>query len=133
MTRINVVEPRMLTGKHLVAEYRELPRVFGLVRHAQYAGKTPDDYDIPDAYLLGKGHVTFFYDKLLWLSWRHVHLVNEMQRRDYEPKFTENLRVTHSDLSSHWWGDWVPDDNARQINLRRLRETSGNASCYQTP
>jgi len=34
MTRINLVDPSTLHSKHLLAEYRELPRVFGLVQQA---------------------------------------------------------------------------------------------------
>jgi len=36
MTRINVVQPSELTGKHLVAEVHEITRIFGLSRKAQY-------------------------------------------------------------------------------------------------
>ena len=32
MTRINVVPPRLLLDEHLLAEYRELPRVFALAK-----------------------------------------------------------------------------------------------------
>lgn len=41
MTRINVIEPSRLSDQHLGAEYRELPRVFGLVRDAIARGERP--------------------------------------------------------------------------------------------
>ena len=34
--------------------------------NAQYKGKYPLDFKISDTYLLGTGHVTFFYDKLIF-------------------------------------------------------------------
>lgn len=34
MTRINLADPSTLHSKHLLAEYRELPRVFKLVEAA---------------------------------------------------------------------------------------------------
>ena len=32
MTRINLINPEKLTDQHLLAEYRELPRIFWIVR-----------------------------------------------------------------------------------------------------
>ena len=43
MTRINGIPPQELTGPHLVAEYRELPRIFALVRAAAARGARPED------------------------------------------------------------------------------------------
>lgn len=38
MTRINLVDPSTLHTKHLIAEYRELPRVFALAEAAAFRG-----------------------------------------------------------------------------------------------
>ena len=32
MTRINLINPEKLTDQHLLAEYRELPRIFWILR-----------------------------------------------------------------------------------------------------
>ena len=72
MTRINLVPPSELHDKHLLAEYRELPRVFKLAR--------PCD-DIPEKYCLGTGHVKFFYNKLEFLYKRQCQLCEEMKRQ----------------------------------------------------
>ena len=32
MTRINLLPPSQLADQHLIAEWRELPRIFGLVK-----------------------------------------------------------------------------------------------------
>lgn len=47
MTRINLIPPSELHYKHLVAEYRELPRVFGLVRRAQANGWSIRNIKLP--------------------------------------------------------------------------------------
>jgi deoxyribonuclease (pyrimidine dimer) len=136
MTRINVVPVGELASKHLVAEYRELPRVFGLVRHYRTKRAHRDEQDIldeiryaqPQEYVLGTGHVLFFYDKLLWLSWRQIALVNEMASRGYDPKFRENLRVTHSNIPGDWWGDYEPTEAALTLNRARISQRTLEAS-----
>lgn len=41
MTRINCVPVEELSGPHLVAEYRELPRVFALAEKAAAPSRSP--------------------------------------------------------------------------------------------
>jgi hypothetical protein len=84
MTRINLVPPSELTPKHLVAEYRELPRVFALSK--KYYDKK-EAKPLPSKYTMGAGHVKFFYDKLSFLQERQRSLVNEMRSRGYNPKY----------------------------------------------
>ena len=80
MTRINVgIKPENLTDQHLVAELRELPRIFTAVRKRIAEGKSFDD--IPDTFRLGSGHVKFFYDKIEYLIWRHDLLRQEYLKR----------------------------------------------------
>lgn len=119
MTRINVIPPRKLSRQHLLAEYRELPRVFALVRKAQGRGITPQTLKAPPCYTLGKGHVLFFYDKLLWLVLRHTLLVDEMLRRGYQARFRHPPR---EGIDDHWFNDWKPTAIARHINLQRIKE-----------
>jgi len=122
MTRINVIPPEDLSSPHLVAEYRELPRTFALAYQASLRGdlwspKTPKDYT------LGKGHVLFFYDKLLYLSKRHQLLVKEMLRRKYKPNFTEDLfLVWKSKIPAEYWGNYRPTKKAIAINLDRINK-----------
>lgn len=121
MTRINLIDPKDLIRQHLVAEYRELPRVFGLVYAQQEKGKTPKDIAIPPTYRLGTGHVTFFYDKLLFLRKRFGLLVDEMHARGYTvnhayiPSFT-------ADISAEWWNDYQPTDTEIAISNARIEE-----------
>ena len=119
MTRINCIPPAELRDKHLLAEYRELPRVFKLAHAAFHRGDDPMDF--PGLYTLGKGHVRFFYDKLGWLKFRHEDLVAEMHRRGWEPK---HLRVPAiaNNLPPSWWGFWHPTADAITINRERIRQ-----------
>lgn len=116
MTRINCVPVEELHYKHLVAEYRELPRVFALARITKRA---------PAQYTLGTGHVLFFYDKLGWLYARQWQLYDEMKRRGYNPSF--NPKTLHEDYGwrkRHLWYDWTPTPEAIALNRQRIKERS---------
>ncbi len=122
MTRINCVPVEELSREHLIAEYRELPRVFALAR------KAAERKDIKkiDFYTLGKGHVLFFYTRLAYLARRHIELVSEMQRRGYTPNFTASLQESHADIPAELWGDWAPTKEALAINRQRIADRLGN-------
>ena len=117
MTRINLVDPSTLHTKHLVAEYRELPRVFGLVEAAQRRGLTPATAKIPKHFVLGPGHVTFFYDKLKFLADRFHWLVNEGERRGFNFSHT-NIKPIQAD--DHWWNDWTPRPEDIKLSEERI-------------
>lgn len=107
-----------LSRQHLVAEYRELPRVFALARKAAERGTA----GAPADYTLGKGHLLFFYTRLGYLARRHAELVEEMLRRGYRPAFVEPLARAHADIPAHLWGEWTPTEQALAVNRRRLAE-----------
>jgi deoxyribonuclease (pyrimidine dimer) len=124
MTRINCIPPEELSGPHLVAEYRELPRVFALARAAIERGERPDDPKNPKAYTLGPGHVRFFYSRLGYLAKRQASLILEMQRRGYRPTF-RNAASLLAGLPATWCNDWEPTDLAVETNKERIRERTG--------
>ncbi len=116
MTRINCVPVQELSTKHLVAEYRELPRVFRLAEKAWLRGYVLD----PSAhYTLGTGHVKLFYDKLGWCEKRFHELRTEMLQRGYKPSYAEVPKVS---VPGSWRQDWVPTAKALQINRERIAE-----------
>lgn len=90
MTRINLIDPSCLTDKHLRSEYRELPRVFSAVR--KYT-RTPSpgavtkwtrfiaQKEMPNKFVLGKGHMKFFYNKLPFLLERYQSICYEMKTK----------------------------------------------------
>ena len=80
MTRINLVNPSILSSQHLMAEYRELPRIFTAIHKDPHGSVTRQK---PSTYTLGKGHVIFFYDKVHWLLNRYQALYHELTERSY--------------------------------------------------
>lgn len=134
MTRINCVPVEELHDKHLVAEYRELPRIFGLAKAAFERGEKPGELS-PPFYTLGKGHVRFFYDKLDWLFHRQQALIREMERRGFSPTFKDPSILTTPLLAivgEDWFNDWEPTEEAMTINRARIKERletmNGNSS-----
>jgi deoxyribonuclease (pyrimidine dimer) len=116
MTRINLVDPATLTDKHLGAEYRELPRTFGLVRAAVARGEQPTDPRNPAEFCLGSGHVRFFYPRLGWLVERYMLLVQECRRRGRAVNFAA---PDTAGIPAEWFGYWQP--TPRDIALSQAR------------
>ena len=72
MTRINAgIPPAQLTGKHLIAEHREIKRIPNAIAKGRYNLKTA-----PKEFTLGTGHVSFFYTRLGYLKQRYIDLYN---------------------------------------------------------
>lgn len=110
MTRINVgILPKELPDKLLLAEHREIKRIPNMV----HSGKAKLE-NIPDTFTLGKGHVRFFYDKLLYLYCRYRQLHIECIKRGFN--------VT--DYSEAWGkiieGSYFPTDNDRALLIERI-------------
>lgn len=95
MTRLNLVPPEELADQHLFAEFREIKMVpkslarslrAALNRAIVVRQPYPDEVaDVlgraPRVYTLGTGHVSFFYDKGLYLQQRYSALRHELRRR----------------------------------------------------
>lgn len=118
MTRINLVEPSELSGKHLVAEVHEITRVFGLARKAQHDMHKRKQ---PAEYTLGTGHVLFFYDKLKYISDRYDSLCNEMINRGYQCNRI-NKEDLHQGIGKHMLFGYTPTPEAIAINRQRIKE-----------
>lgn len=126
MTRINCIPPTELHDKHLLAEYRELPRVFTLAYNAYKRGYKQTIFK----YTMGTGHVKFFYDKLQYLAMRHIDLCTEMQQRG----MTTNLADCHKQhlakcandsIFATYWNNWTPCQYDQFINRKRIAERLG--------
>ena len=125
MTRINTIDPSLLLNEHLVAELIELPRIPNNVM----SGKAKVILDkIPADYTLGKGHVTFFYNKLLFLKLRHQCLRKEYFIRNNKEWMDGNfIEIDLSPLESNIFtqalcSDWEVDKNAVIQNVARIKE-----------
>jgi hypothetical protein len=78
MTRINVgVAPTELCDQHLMAEYRELPRMIG------YARRHTRDCAPIRPFTLGTGHMNCMLPFGSYLHQRYDELVRELRWRDY--------------------------------------------------
>ena len=118
MTRINVVPVEELTDKHLLAEYRELPRVSALAARS----KMTDWAKIPKDYTLGTGHVKFFYNKGGFLKNRFENqIVPEMQRRGFVTNFIY-YRPHPAGLNQQY----TPTKESLNINRKRIKERLAN-------
>jgi deoxyribonuclease (pyrimidine dimer) len=110
MVRINLLNPRSLADQHLIAEYNEILKFFGHMR------KYPHVTSAPCRYCLGKGHIVFFKDKLLYLKKRHELLKKEMRRRGFRP----NKNIKLGGFSKKLVNDWRPKKADKDIIKKRL-------------
>lgn len=123
MTRINSnLDPSILLDQHLMAEYRELPMVFAALKRSLRTKTTSSILEsIPKKYTLGSGHVTFFYDKLLFLEKRYDRLILQLRARGY------NLDANrHTYNSNDYPAEFLKDcdstiDDDRLV-VKRIRE-----------
>lgn len=119
MTRINLIEPRELHRTHLIAEYRELPRVLTLSARAYKAKRT---INAPKEYVLGKGHMLFFYDKLMFLHNRYSSLLMEMERRGYNTNdnMVNSILLNFLEAPMCLYNDYKPTEKAIELNRQRI-------------
>lgn len=83
MTRINCgIQPYELIDKHLLSEHREIKRIPNCIKKNRYNLK-----NIPEKFKLGKGHVSFFYDKLLYLKKRYEKIYKECLNRGFNVQY----------------------------------------------
>lgn len=110
MTRINLIDPVYICDQQLLAEERELPRIPNNVNK----GKVKFE-NIPENYVLGTGHVKFFYDKLLFLYERYDDIYDECIFRGFsvEWKFPTNIQNN---------GFWTPSGKEIIKNVKRMEK-----------
>jgi len=117
MTRINIsVPPKELSTKHLIAEHRELKRIPNAIRN----GKAVVN-NIPDKFTLGKGHVKFFYNKLLFLKKRYEELYQECINRGFKVTYYGNA---WDDIPVNLMNDYIPTSDDDLIIRARIKERS---------
>lgn len=131
MTRINCVPVECLTDKHLIAEYKEITRPFNkVIKRIEKYGV--DDalkgVKIPDQYVLGTGHESFFFDKLLFLYKRYHFLKQELLKRKFnidQNSFYNITRIFDRELrTTPYWNHWYPTPEDMYLNMARLAKRS---------
>jgi deoxyribonuclease (pyrimidine dimer) len=118
--RCNLVLPKLLTDQHLFAEYRELKMIVPALRRS-LKHHTIDEVlnDIPSTFTLGKGHMKFWYNKLLYLSERHRDIQIELINRQYNFKPFSLLHDT-DDLNSQFFKLWTPTNTDLNVIQARI-------------
>ena len=117
MTRINSAIPvDRLTDEHLLAEHREIATLPYCVEKAIRSGSINR---IPPVFCLGKGHVTFFLDKMNFTFKRYLTLREEYLKRGFSP----------ADYSTNWlfvppqyMQDYNPQGNDRKLLEERITQ-----------
>lgn len=124
MTRINLVPPAELADQHLFAEFRELKMVpKSLERSLNAKGVIAVTFSIPPKYVLGRGHVSFFYDKGAYLTNRYVDIQQELQRRKINYNKEAMFDPDFVYLRYPCFGrDYNPTEEALQLIRARLAE-----------
>ena len=125
MTRINTINVKDLTDKHLLSEFRELPRLGSYIKRS--LEKHNGDYkkvelEIPSEYKMGTGHVKFFYNKIGYAYRRYLELYVECKTRGFKVEFRDWLWWIKERVPKHWVKDWTPDDQALITNMNRILE-----------
>ena len=120
MTRINSdIDPASLKRMHLLAELREITMVPAALRRALRT-KSKEDVlkSVPDKFTLGRGHVTFFYDKQRFLMRRFMKLSHEMERRGYAPDHGRVMAFIGFDAEVNSdWAATADDDKIVQTRI----------------
>jgi deoxyribonuclease (pyrimidine dimer) len=110
MVRINLIDPKKLADQHLIAEYNEILMLIGHIK------KFPIIYEIPQKYSLGKGHITFFKNKIKYLKERHELIKKEMRKRG----FKTNKKILLSQFKKEQKQDWRAKKKDLEIIKKRL-------------
>lgn len=130
MTRINVgIPPKELSGRHLIAEHREIKRIPNLVKK-KYKEKI-EKYqsvffeDLPKQFTLGKGHVIFFYNKLAYIITRYRELYQECINRGYK---VQNYESAFEGIPLDFFGGFQPTLEDIELIKQRMKENADRKS-----
>lgn len=116
MTRINLISVEELSDQHLLAEYRELPRV--IKQEHIYIG------DAPDRYVLGKGHVKWAVKHSIFCVTRYYYICEEMKYRGFKVNYPyEDLAKIAEDKQIYWHTEnYFPTEEEIEVSRNRIKE-----------
>jgi len=126
MTRINILNPAELTDQHLLAECRELPRMFTYIEQHGDPKRS-----IPPAYTLGAGHMLFMTNKAEYLFGRMLDLLAEHYDRGYRFDFDlDGWEKRFDNLPAWCKNDYTVTEEALAINRQRIAERIASKPHY---
>lgn len=126
MTRINVgIKPKELNKQLAFAEYREIKRI----PNAIISGKANINSIIPSEFILGQGHVKFFYNKLGFLYKRYKALQQRcidlhISIANYDDSF-DIAWLMYPQL----FGNYEPSSRDRELVLERFNQLNHKLEC----
>lgn len=124
MTRINVgIPPKELSNKHLIAEHRELKRIPNVVAKGRC-----NLTNIPVKFSLGKGHVSFFYNKLGYLKERYIDLYNECLARGFN---VQSYLLSWEGVPAELMNGYTPTEDDVRIIRERIADRLANPIAKQ--
>jgi len=108
---------------HLIGEIKEITRVFGFARLGTQKYKNAYQWSLhkkpPKVYVLGKGHVLFFVDKLGYVTERYKALCSEWKSRGYNVN-----QISEEDLlcgiDKSFINGYAPTEQAIALNVERI-------------
>jgi len=110
MVRINLIPPRNLADQHLIAEYNEILMLLGHIKKFTKIKNQPKEY------CLGKGHITFFKDKIKYLKERHELIKKEMKKRG----FNNSKKIKLSNYPKKYRNNWKPKKKDKEIIKEKI-------------
>ena len=117
MTRINLIPVEELSDQHLIAEYRELPRVVKQKVNIDSA---------PEKYTLGRGHVKWAKLHLVFTLYRYYSLCNEMDYRGFSLRYSPDelyfCAIEQAYGSEYRWLHYVPTKEDVELSRNRIIE-----------
>lgn len=103
MARVNIgINPLYLSDQHLIAESVEITMITGGLRKNGYQIKS----EIPLQFNLGKGHINFFKNKLLYLAYRLLIVNMELTKRGIKNSTIIRLDEFPVELTNDWTPTW---------------------------
>lgn len=118
MTRINSgIYPRELPTKLLLAEHREIKRIPNAIIKGRFSlmGR-------PERFCLGRGHVRFFYDKLLYLTHRYLGIYDECLKRAFDVQYYGESFLNAKRLYPELYNPYTETEDDRRLIISRIRE-----------
>ena len=109
--------------QHLFAEWREIKMIPKSLARSLAARGTPGVLArVPANFTLGEGHVSFFYDKGLYLAKRYGQLTRELERREVNFNKLSWLDPdgVYAKAGSAFIGDYEPTPAALEIIRSRI-------------
>lgn len=112
-----------MTNKHLIAEHREIKRIPNVIVRGRFNLKS-----VPSEFTLGKGHVSFFYNKLKYLKERYIDLYNECIARGFN---VQNYESCWDGVPSELMNNYVPTERDVKIISERIADRLANPIAKQ--